>query len=193
MPNGLAPDGIAVGDDASSVRLPPSTANAPIASPSSTRNSVEPSGDSRASNAPAPVNEVLPSSVSVPSGRDRVAGDAAGTGVDGEQELPVVADLDPARRRLASANGEPPIARQRPVGCLVECGDASRCRRRRGRSRRRAASGSSGWNSLPNGPTRLAAKGEPGAGSEPTVGTDGEAVDERRVHAGRRRGGCHRR
>ena len=53
MPVGVAPAG--PGTEESGVRLPPLTANPLTASaPASTTHSVEPSGESRASSAPAP-------------------------------------------------------------------------------------------------------------------------------------------
>src|SRR5215831_12039606 len=67
MPAGVAPGGSETGEPASSVRLPPWTANsptAPILLSSTYRN--RPSGLSRASTAPEAPTVVLPSSVSVP-------------------------------------------------------------------------------------------------------------------------------
>src|SRR5258706_11807327 len=72
MPAGVAPAGSKVGEPASSVRLPPWTANvptAPILLSSTYRN--RPSGLSRGSTAPTPpvaLTGVLPSSVSEPLG-----------------------------------------------------------------------------------------------------------------------------
>jgi hypothetical protein len=71
MPNGWTPAGSVVGDEASSVRLPPSTAKAlTFPAPVSTTQSLSPLGPRRASSGPRPVgelNDVLPSNVSVPS------------------------------------------------------------------------------------------------------------------------------
>jgi len=70
MPKGAEPAGSAVGEEGSSVRLPPSTENALIESaPVSTTQSVFPPGPRRASSAPAcavPIG-VLPSRASDPS------------------------------------------------------------------------------------------------------------------------------
>src|ERR1700758_3761740 len=72
MPAGVAPAGSGVGEVASSVRLPPLTANVPT-SPTrlSSTYRKRPSGLSRASTAPTPpvaATGVLPSRVSVPPG-----------------------------------------------------------------------------------------------------------------------------
>src|ERR1700680_3765068 len=71
MPTACAPAGSAVGDEASSVRFPPLTANAlTFAAPLSTTHSLSPLGPRRASSGPRPAGElngVLPSRVSVPS------------------------------------------------------------------------------------------------------------------------------
>lgn len=68
MPKGAAPAGTGIGDDDSSVRLPPSTAKALTAcAPVSTTQSVWPLGASRASCAPAKPIGVLPSRPREPS------------------------------------------------------------------------------------------------------------------------------
>jgi len=71
MPKACAPDGSIVGEEASSVRFPPLTANAlTLAAPVSTTQSLSPLGPRRASSGPRPAGElngVLPSRVSVPS------------------------------------------------------------------------------------------------------------------------------
>ena len=71
MPEGVAPAGPGVGEEGSSVSEPPSTEKPLTAlAPASTIQSVELSGESRASSGTRPVgllSVVLPSSVSVPS------------------------------------------------------------------------------------------------------------------------------
>ena len=55
------------------------------------------------------------------TGRDRVAGDLARSGVHREQVAPVVADHQPARSRLLIGERRGPDRRQRPVGGVPEC------------------------------------------------------------------------
>src|SRR6266700_5074821 len=68
-----------------------------------------------------------------PAGGDRVAGDGAGSGVHGEQEPAVMADLNPARGRLQVREGGGADRRQRPVGGVAERRDGAAAGRRCGR------------------------------------------------------------
>src|SRR5882757_3240433 len=163
MPKGAAPAGREVGDEASSVRSPPFTVSPVTAfDPSSTTQSVAPSGASRASNAPLPLNGVLPSKVSVPSAAIEY------------REIVLLAVLTVKRywpswlistqqgAVCKSANGEDPIDDGTPLSATLKAEteplpappwafETKSCVRW------------VGLNSLPNGPGPWAANGEPGA------------------------------
>src|SRR5205085_1968195 len=59
------------------------------------------------------------------AGGDGEAGDAAGAGVDGEQEPAVMGDLDPARRGLQVGERRGSDRRQAPVGEVAEGRDGA--------------------------------------------------------------------
>src|SRR2546430_7388740 len=118
MPTGCAPDGSAVGDDASSVRFPPLTANAlTLAAPVSTTQSLSPLGPRRASSGPRPageLNSVLPSRVSVPSApieKREILGTAVLTV---NRKLPSCVISTQHGAVCLSANGEPSIEASAP-------------------------------------------------------------------------------
>src|SRR5208282_3766124 len=177
MPAGAAPAGSAVGELASSVRLPPLTANAPTAPILlSSTHRVPPSGPSRASTAPTPPvlpTGVLPSSVSAPPGAieyREISPDPVFT-VNRNWPSWVISTQQGAV--CWSANGEPPIevsvplkesanAETVPVPAPTLCALDTN-----------SWSGLVGRNSLPNGPSPWAGNGDPGAAvsrpSKPTV------------------------
>ena len=130
MPNGATPPGMATGDEASSLRLPRSTAKTLTArAPASTTYRKRPDGSSRASNGRRPVgllNGVLPSSDRLPLGCDGVARDRGARGVDREQIPAVVRDLDPARGRLLVGERRSTDRGQAGVVADVVGGDAPR-------------------------------------------------------------------
>ena len=164
MPNGAAPAGSAVGDVASSVRLPPSTANA--ADRCSTRLR-RPRASCRRARAGRRRRRLrgerrAAEQCQRPVRGDRVAGDAAAGGVDGEQVLAVVADLDPAGRGLESANGEAPIEVSAPLAATAKA-ETVPLPAPPWAFETNSWVGLVGRNSLPNGPRPCAANGEPGA------------------------------
>src|SRR5215472_4129551 len=176
MPAGAAPAGSGVGELASSVRLPPLTANAPTAPIRlSSTYRFWPSGLRRASTGPAPpvaLTAVLPSSVSAPLGAIEYREMLLDPVLVVNRNWPswVISIQHGAVCR--SANGEDPIADSVPSAGSLNAEtvplpaplwalDTNSC------------SGSVGRNSLPNGPRPWAAKGDPGAAvsspPEPTV------------------------
>src|ERR1700722_1126244 len=167
MPAGVAPAGSEVGEVASSVRLPPLTANAPTAPIllSSTYRK-RPSGLSRASTAPTPPvwpTEVLPSKVSVPPAAiwyREISPDPVFT-VKRNWPSWVISTQHGAV--WLSANGEPPSdvrvplkeslnAETVPVPAPTLCALDTK-----------SWLGLVGRNSLPNGPSPWAGNGDPGA------------------------------
>ena len=177
MPAGVAPAGSEVGEVASSVRLPPLTANvptAPILLSSTYRK--RPSGLSRASTAPTPPVSADGGAAQQGQravGGDLVTGDLAGSGVHGEQELAVMGDLHPARRGLAIGERGAGERCQRAVKGVAERGDGAGAGAALCALETKSWLGLVGRNSLPNGPRPWAGNGEPGAAvsrpSKPTV------------------------
>src|SRR6266851_2773514 len=119
MPTACAPDGSAVGDEASSARLPPLTANAlTLAAPESTTQSLSPLGPRRASSGPRPegdLNGVLPSKVSVPSAPIENR-EMLGTAVlTVNRKLPSCVISTQRGAVCLSANGEPSMGSSVPL------------------------------------------------------------------------------
>ena len=110
MPAGVAPAGSGVEELASSVRLPPLTANAPTAPILlSSTNRVWPSGAEAGvdrADAAGGADRCAAEQGQRPAGGDRVAGDGAGAGVHGGSARH--GDLHPARSGLQIGEGEDP-------------------------------------------------------------------------------------
>src|SRR6266487_4992926 len=123
MPNGAAPAGSGVGDEGSSLRIAAvhregaDGIRAGVDDPELPAVRAEPSvlrPDARRTQ--RGTAEQAEGAV----GGDRVAGDAVAAGVDREEDLPVVADLDPARRSLEVREGRRTDRRQRAVAPVAE-------------------------------------------------------------------------
>src|SRR5205823_12853637 len=108
--------------------------------------------------------------------------DAAARGVDGEQETTVVADLDPAWRRLQVGEGRGADRCQRAVAGHAEPRDASRSGSAVGVGDEQLAR-VGGPELAAERPRPLRREGRAGCGCEVSIGADSEAVDQRRVYA----------
>ena len=116
MPAGVAPAGSETGELGSSVRFPPFTAKAPTAPTSALVHVQRPTVVAQAgvngADAPGVADRRAAEERQGPVGRDGVTGDLTRSGVHREQELAVVGDLDPTRRRLVVRERTRPNRRQ---------------------------------------------------------------------------------
>jgi hypothetical protein len=176
MPAGAAAAGSGVGELASSVRLPPVTANTgdgagvALVDEQEAAAGAQPGVDCADAGA---ADRGAAEQRQRAAGGDRVAGDGAGSGVHGEQEPAVMGDLHPARSRLQVGERGSSDRRQRPIGGVAERRDRAGAGAGVVRVGHKQLTGVRGTELAPERAQALGGKGDRGAAvrrpPEPTV------------------------